>query len=198
VSDLIREQQPPRPGTGDVWQLVLADMEARRLEGIRRYGTPLQPHNGRDALVDLYQELLDATAYCRQALAERHPPGRPPLRSRVYVAGPISKGDLRENIRRALEAGHRLLKAGYSPLVPHLTCWWGGETPEVLPRDTVIEDWYGMELSWVAVAHAVLRLPGESTGAGLEVQLAADLRIPVFRCVEELMRSVPPTVGGPP
>ena len=51
--------------------MVRADLEERERVGIARYGTPLQPHNGRDALVDLYQELLDACCYVRQLIAER-------------------------------------------------------------------------------------------------------------------------------
>lgn len=67
----ITDQPPPVPSSGDVWALVLADMEERRRLGIARYGTPLQPHNGRDALVDAYQESLDLAVYLRQAIAER-------------------------------------------------------------------------------------------------------------------------------
>ena len=68
----LNEHQPaPQPSTGDVWALVLADMEDRRRLGIERYGTPLQPHNGRDALVDAYQEALDLAVYLRQAIEER-------------------------------------------------------------------------------------------------------------------------------
>jgi len=51
---------------------LLRDMSERDQVGRARYGTPLQPHNGRDALVDLYQELLDAGAYAGQGLLE-HP-----------------------------------------------------------------------------------------------------------------------------
>lgn len=54
-----------------VWDLVLADMRDRDALGRQRYGTPLQPHNGRKPLRDLYQELLDAVAYTRQELFER-------------------------------------------------------------------------------------------------------------------------------
>jgi hypothetical protein len=54
-----------------VWSLVIADMMARDREGRRKYGTPLQPFNGRDALVDAYQEALDLAVYLRQAIAER-------------------------------------------------------------------------------------------------------------------------------
>ncbi len=72
MSNLINEQTPPIPSKGDVWLLVLKDMEDRRKMGIEKYGTPLQPFNGRDPLVDLYQELLDACVYIRQAIEERN------------------------------------------------------------------------------------------------------------------------------
>ncbi len=65
------EQQPPQPSTGDVWLLVLADMEERRKHGIEKYGVPVQPNNGRDALTDAYQEALDLCVYLRQAIEER-------------------------------------------------------------------------------------------------------------------------------
>jgi len=35
------------------------------------YGEPLRAHNGRVALVDLYQEVLDAAMYVRQLIEER-------------------------------------------------------------------------------------------------------------------------------
>ena len=67
----VTDQSEPKPSTGDIWQLVIADMEARRLVGIERYGTPLQANNGRKALVDAYQEALDLVVYLRQELEER-------------------------------------------------------------------------------------------------------------------------------
>lgn len=66
-------QQPPRPGVGDIQLLVIEDMEARREFGIAKYGTPLQAFNGRDALMDAYQEALDLAVYLRQAIQERMP-----------------------------------------------------------------------------------------------------------------------------
>lgn len=50
--------------------LLIADMAARDALGRARYGTALQPYNGRDALADLYQELLDAAVYARQAMID--------------------------------------------------------------------------------------------------------------------------------
>jgi hypothetical protein len=51
--------------------MVMRDMESRDQVGRKRYGVQLQPHNGRDALRDLYEELLDAVVYARQAIYER-------------------------------------------------------------------------------------------------------------------------------
>jgi hypothetical protein len=69
------EQPAPVPNDRvDVQTLVIADIEARRDVGIDRYGTALQPHNGRDGLRDLYEELLDAACYVRQLIAERDEP----------------------------------------------------------------------------------------------------------------------------
>lgn len=68
----VPDQPPPLPNAQiAVWDLVLADMRERDQIGRARYGTPLQPHNGRDALVDAYQEALDLAVYLRQALYER-------------------------------------------------------------------------------------------------------------------------------
>lgn len=72
TDQVINEQ--PTPVANDrpaVWSLVLTDMVQRDKLGRERYGTPLQPHNGRDALLDAYQEALDLCVYLRQAIFER-------------------------------------------------------------------------------------------------------------------------------
>jgi len=64
----------PKPKNNDlpaVWGLVLSDMSKRDIQGEIIYGTRLQPHNGRDALRDAYEEALDLAVYLRQALYER-------------------------------------------------------------------------------------------------------------------------------
>ncbi len=64
----------PRPIKNDnpaVWDLVLKDIEERDIIGEKKYGVRLQPHNGRDSLVDVYQELLDAVVYIRKCIYER-------------------------------------------------------------------------------------------------------------------------------
>jgi hypothetical protein len=64
-------QTSPKTSAGDVWKLVMTDMKQRRKFGIAKYGTPVQANNGRDALMDAYQEALDLAVYLRQAIAER-------------------------------------------------------------------------------------------------------------------------------
>lgn len=65
---------PIRNDAADIQSQVIADVEERRTVGISRYGTALQPHNGRDALRDLYEELLDGAMYVKQAMVERDQP----------------------------------------------------------------------------------------------------------------------------
>lgn len=66
------EQPAPVPNDRPAIQdLVMADVAERKRVGIERYGTPLQAFNGRDALRDLYEELLDAVQYVRQLMYER-------------------------------------------------------------------------------------------------------------------------------
>lgn len=62
---------PTKNDAPDIQSQVIADIEARRLVGISRYGTALQPNNGRDALRDAYEESLDLTCYLKQVMVER-------------------------------------------------------------------------------------------------------------------------------
>jgi hypothetical protein len=85
----IQDQPPPthsdRPA---IWDLVIADMRERDKVGRARYGTPLQAHNGRDALVDLSEELLDGMAYCKQLQEELKCLGSDMRSLRVLLAEP--------------------------------------------------------------------------------------------------------------
>lgn len=72
MNRLIGAQPAPTESAGPaIWDLVIADMRARDQVGTARYGTRLRPHNGRDALIDAYQEALDLCCYLRQAIYER-------------------------------------------------------------------------------------------------------------------------------
>lgn len=67
-------KQQPSPVANDgpcIQDLVIKDMEGRKVIGLAKYGTLLQPFNGRDALRDAYEEALDLAQYLRQAIEER-------------------------------------------------------------------------------------------------------------------------------
>jgi hypothetical protein len=66
--------QPSPTGDGlDVTAMVVIDLQRRSAMGEKKYGTKLKTHNGRNALIDAYQEALDLCLYLRQAIAEQEP-----------------------------------------------------------------------------------------------------------------------------
>lgn len=65
-------QPAPKPNDKPaVWSMVMRDMVDRDIFGAEKYHTRLQPGNGRDFLVDAYQEALDLVVYLRGAIYER-------------------------------------------------------------------------------------------------------------------------------
>lgn len=67
----ILPQSSPNQGKVSVVPLVMEDLYKRQLFGLKKYGTVLKTENGRDALVDAYQEALDLCCYLKQVLLER-------------------------------------------------------------------------------------------------------------------------------
>jgi hypothetical protein len=55
-------------------ELAKNELDNRKTLGINRYGQPLQPANGRDAIQDAYDEALDGSAYLAQAKWEQDHP----------------------------------------------------------------------------------------------------------------------------
>lgn len=102
-------------------------------------------------------------------------------RYHVYVAGPLTKGGQIENVRLAIAAGERLRRAGLIPFVPHL-----GVFCDLAAPGPTYEDWMTWCLAWLAKCDAVLRLPGESSGADREVVEATRLGLPVFTDVADV------------
>lgn len=107
------------------------------------------------------------------------------MRTRVYISGPMTKGDRIANLAAGLEVYRTLIDAGYSPLCPHLTFFVG----DILPQPHGV--WLAIDLPWVAVSHAVLRLPGESVGGDMETAAAEKYGVPVFRSLDDLLAAIP-------
>ena len=118
-------------------------------------------------------------------------------KKRIYIAGPISKGDLLGNVNQATAAFTELMKSGFAPFCPHWSVYAKPARRNTLghvlctatadgnglPHDA----WLGVDVPWVRVADALLRLPGESKGADQEVTEAKRLGIPVFYSVADVV-----------
>lgn len=100
---------------------------------------------------------------------------------RVYIAGPITNGDQLRNIGVAIEAFNSLLSMGYVPFCPHAMTY---TAHMVCPR--AHGEWMEFDYQWLEQCHCVLRLPGESTGADLEVVHAGSNGIPVFHTIGDM------------
>ncbi len=102
-------------------------------------------------------------------------------RPRIYISGPLStSGNELENVDKAVAVARKLIDTGFAPLCPHL--FYHLDPAFEIPHAI----WMEVDLPWVEVADAVLRIPGESVGAKIETDHAADLGIPVFTSIERL------------
>lgn len=103
----------------------------------------------------------------------------------VYVASPYTKGSVSRNVRDGLGVADALMDAGYAviaPLANHLQ-------DLMFPRSA--DDWLGQDLRLVECCDVVLRLPGESNGADIEVAHAQDCDIPVAYGIDDLLTRFP-------
>lgn len=77
--------QPAPTGSGRMVGLaVVQDVLTRMDEGDRKYHTPLRTENGRDPLVDAYQEAHDLVMYLKQAILERQNSDQKMLEGHVF------------------------------------------------------------------------------------------------------------------
>lgn len=100
---------------------------------------------------------------------------------RVYVAGPYTKPYPPYNVRKAIDAAQELADAGHFPYIPHLTMFW--DMAYARPYDY----WMRLDEEFLKVCEAVVRIPGESSGADQEEKVAKKLGIPVFYSVKEFL-----------
>ena len=99
----------------------------------------------------------------------------------VYIAGPYTHPDPVRNTHRACMIADELIYDGFIPYIPHLTLLWH----LVSPRNA--QFWYDYDFHILKRCDAVLRIPGESTGADKEVELAKEWGIPVYYSRKDLM-----------
>lgn len=100
---------------------------------------------------------------------------------KVYIASPYTKGDVAVNVKAQLDCFARLMDykeyAPFAPLYSHF---------QHMAHPRPYQDWIRLDKEWVAVCDCILRLPGESSGADGEVELAKSLGKTVFYSIEEM------------
>lgn len=99
----------------------------------------------------------------------------------VYIAGPISRGCQFTNVRKGCELWHQLWTLGIDAYCPHWSAqqqfhtelghaeWLAYDTQVILPR-----------------CDALFRMPGESSGADIEVEWMKEHGKPVFYEISKL------------
>ena len=78
------------------------------------------------------------------------------------------------NTHEAIMVGERVRELGHIPYVPHLNLLWH----IVVPHEP--NYWYLYDLAWLDVCDCLIRLPGESKGAEIEVARMEKLGRPVY------------------
>ena len=99
----------------------------------------------------------------------------------VYVAGAYTLGDVAENVRRAIDAGERLARLGYTVFIPHLNHFWG------IIHQHPPQFWLDDDKKWLRLCHCVFSLTeGISGGSDGEEAFIRELGRLVFYSMDEL------------
>lgn len=84
----------------------------------------------------------------------------------VYIASPYTKGSKENNVKKQIEAADLLRSYGFLPFWPLHSHYWHIECPHDW------QYWMDMDMEWVDRCDILLRLPGKSNGADIEVARA--------------------------
>lgn len=94
--------------------------------------------------------------------------------SRIYIAGPLTKGNQLDNVSTAINIYNQLISLGYYPFCPHFSYFAN------IVDSKEYEVWINQDLKWLEVCDAVYRFEGESDGADGEVKFAEQRGLPVY------------------
>jgi hypothetical protein len=92
-------------------------------------------------------------------------------------------GDVAQNVKAAMNISSSLVENGLAPFCPHLYHFMDMNSPQ--PYET----WLAVDIAFLRVCDAVLRIPGASNGADKEVACAEASGIPVYYSLEELLKN---------
>jgi len=101
---------------------------------------------------------------------------------KIYIASPYTKGDVAVNVKAQMDAADELMNAGFAPFAPLMSHF------QHMAHPRPYEDWIEIDKEWIPCCDAVLRLPGESSGADGEVLIARRWDMPIFHNISDLIK----------
>ena len=104
------------------------------------------------------------------------------LKPKIYIASPYTIGDVAVNVKRQLDCYDELMTLGFAPFAPLYSHF------QHMAHPRPYQDWIDIDLEWVPVCNALLRLERDSSGADGEVEFAKENNIPVFYSIEALCK----------
>ena len=103
----------------------------------------------------------------------------------VYVACPMRVGHWTDNVRTSLAAASDIRLKGYAPIVPTLSWFWDMVHP------CSFDQWLEYDYAIINMCDCLVRLPGVSEGADLEMDYAVRQHKPVFNGTIDLYENMP-------
>lgn len=103
----------------------------------------------------------------------------------IYIACPMTNGYWTDNVIACLDAANKLIERGYCPIVPVMTWMWD------LYSKKSQREWLEYDFGLIAIADAILRIPGPSPGSDEEVGYAVGRGVPVFFALPDLYNELP-------
>lgn len=102
------------------------------------------------------------------------------MKSKIFISSPYTLGDVAQNLRIQHDVFNNLFTLGYMPFMPLLAHY------QHMIHPLEYDQWIEYDYSWLETCDILLRLPGESKGADLEVTYANKIGIPVAYSIEEV------------
>jgi len=111
------------------------------------------------------------------------------FKNKVYIAGKLNDMavDYLHNVHKMMQTAEKARLAGYAPFTPAIDLLMG-----IKFGYTDYHDYFDVSQPWLAVADAVLLVPGFETSKGTfeELQRASNFDIPIYKDVHDLMHDI--------
>ena len=103
---------------------------------------------------------------------------------RIFISGPYTLGDVAQNVKNAMDLADKLITLGYAPYCPHLTHFLHINSKQEYTT------WLKLDLCYLEICDALIRLEGKSSGADKEVEYACKLGIPIYYSIESMKQEI--------